>query len=406
MIETAQGIAIISSGAILWNSGKGPPGGHFIAGKLLNAERMDIISRTMLTPIDILSVKPSSLPQQFHQALNELSSGNKEYVIVRQDNTIFALTLLQDIAGKQLGLLRVAIPADISILGTKTLHTTISTLVIAALILTLTLWIALKGILLIPIEHLTAILKGREKEHAAAGSGEYLLSTIQHLADSRGQISKRKDEIGELISAFDDLSSSLHEASTNIWRVAHIDGLTDLANRRLFMEHLARGIDIIDSNTHQLTVMFIDLDDFKIINDQYGHDVGDKVLIEVANRLQSVVGTDNDFINPDYDYSRNLVGRIGGDEFVVLIPSEQHSQHPENIASKIVSTIATPIIAGGNQCYIGACIGLAAYPEDAVDLSDLLIKADTAMYEAKRAGKSCWRSYEPGLRRFCDQKSA
>jgi hypothetical protein len=112
-------------------------------------------------------------------------------------------SLLRDAADRASGLLRAAIPAKISMLGTNTLQTTVLALVIAALVLTLTLWITLQGGLMVPIEHLTHVLTGRGDEHSDDESGQYLLSPVQRLVDSRGSISKCNDEIGELFGAFD-----------------------------------------------------------------------------------------------------------------------------------------------------------------------------------------------------------
>jgi diguanylate cyclase (GGDEF)-like protein len=406
LIDTARGPAIVTSSAIFRSSGRGSPGGHIIVGKLLDAERMESISHTMLTPIKILSIERSTLPVRFHRAFNKLMIGEEQYAMVKQGDTFHVLSLLRDITDQPLGLLQVAIPADISSLGTRTLHTTISTLIIAALISTLTIWVTLKSMLLAPIEHLTGVLKGRNNADSVDESGHYLLSTVQRLVNSRGSIAKRNDEIGELIGAFDDLSSSLRDATTSVWRAAHIDGLTGLANRRFFMDRLTRIIDTPGKNPHQLTVLFVDLDDFKTVNDQYGHEIGDQLLIEVANRLQAVAGKGSRVTGQEDDAKRNVVARIGGDEFVLLLLSDECPEHANNVASSIVESIGSPFVIEGIACQIGACVGMAVYPEDADGVNGILSKADSAMYEAKRAGKSCWRPFVPGLSRSGKQKCA
>lgn len=408
LIDTERGPAIVTSSAIFKSSGIGAPGGYLIVGKLLDAHRMDIISDTMLTPVNILPIERSTLPEQFHPALNELMIGDKQVVLVKYGGNIHALSLLQDVADKHLGLLRVVIPADISSLGTSTLHTTISALIIAALIVTLTIWMTLKSMLLAPIEHLTSILRGKGKGHGHSvdEGGQYLLSTVQRLVESRGSISKRNDEIGELIGAFDELSSSLSDATNSVWRVAHIDGLTGLANRRFFMGRLSDILDTASEDSPSFSVLFIDLDNFKTVNDQHGHEIGDQLLVQVAHRLQAVVGTDSRVIGPEDDTTRNVVARIGGDEFVLLLPLDKGAEHANNIASSIVQSIGSPFLIEGIPCQIGACVGMASYPEDADGVDGILSKADSAMYEAKRAGKSCWRRFVPGLSRSGEQKSA
>lgn len=405
LIDTAQGPAIVSSAAILWSSGEGPPGGYMIAGKLLDTNRMERIGHTVLSTIDLLALDHDAVPQEFRQAHNELIVDGKSFSMVKQDNYLYTLKLLHDIEGQNLGILRVRGPADISALGAHTLRITILTLIVAALIVTLTLWIVLKGMLLLPIERLTAILRGVGDERSAEEGGGNLLSTVRHLTNSRGSISQRNDEIGELIGAFDDLSSSLQGATNSVWRIAHLDGLTGLANRRLIMERLSRAI-APEQDMRKGAVMFIDLDDFKIVNDQLGHEAGDQLLIEVASRIQSVVGTDNCVIGPDDEVFNNLVARIGGDEFVVLLVTGQIPEHANDIAGRLVESIAAPYVISGEQCVIGACVGLAVFPEDADDLNGIIANADAAMYEAKRAGKNTWRRYVPGLSRILQKKSA
>lgn len=405
LTNTAHGPAIISSGAIFPNNGSGQSGGHMIAGKLLDAARMKAASQSMLTPIGFLPIDRSDLPTQYHQAHDELTIHNKPFAIVRQPDVIYALKLLKDIKGQQLAILKVTLQPDISTLGARTQRSTISILLLAALILTLTLWLVLKDMLLLPIERLTAVLRGVEDEQSSDDSGQSLLSTVQHLDKSRGLIATRNDELGELINAFDDLSISLRKASDSVWRAANIDRLTGLPNRRLFVDRLTRHIDIARENERSLAVLFIDLDDFKIVNDQLGHDAGDQLLTEVAQRLQTLVDLDELVISPYEDGPHDLVGRIGGDEFVVLLATGIVSERANKIAARIVEEIASPFDIKDQQCHIGACVGLALLPDDAKDLYEVLSRADAAMYEAKRAGKGSWRRYIPGLSRPRGQRA-
>jgi len=395
LIDTELGPAIVSSAAIFWSDGTGPPGGHMIAGKLLDASRMAAIANTLLSTVDLISVNSSAVPAVFRQALIELEAGEKIYSLVKQNDYIYALKMLRDINNQPLAFLRVRSEADISSLGAHTLRITISMLVVAALILTLTLWFVLKAMLLQPIERLTAILRGEGKEKTIDGVDGNLLTTVQRLTDSKGSISQRNDEIGELVSAFDDLSQSLLDATNSVWRIAHQDGLTGLANRRVVMERFDRVIASID-NKDVIAVLFIDLDNFKNVNDQMGHEAGDQLLIEVALRIRSAVFWGDATADDTDDNEYTTVARIGGDEFVVLITPEKHRQAPDELAARIVRTVSAPYVIQDTECFIGACVGLAVFPQDADTIDGILAKADTAMYEAKQHGKNTWRRYGLG----------
>ncbi|MFK7997117.1 MAG: hypothetical protein AB8B87_23490 [Granulosicoccus sp.] len=115
-----------------------------------------------------------------------------------------------------MSLLRVRAKTDITTLGAHTLRITISMLIFAALLLTLTLWLILKGMLLLPIEHLTTILRGEDPDKNGGNGEVHLLSTVNRLSESRGSIAQRNDEIGELINAFNDLTSSLLDATNSV----------------------------------------------------------------------------------------------------------------------------------------------------------------------------------------------
>lgn len=406
IIQTSQGLAIVSSAAIHWNDGVGAPGGHFILGKLLEADKLKDISNTLLTPIDILPVKQAAFPQVFHTALNQLTVENEPFSMVKDGGSVYALKLLHGITGEQLAILRVELDANISNLGSNAVRSTISMLVSAALLLLLVLWVVLNRLIILPIERLTAVFRGVGDSICLEESGQRLLSTVQHLSNARGVITRRNDEIGELVGAFEELTTSLSDSSASVWRAAHLDGLTGLANRRLFMERLILDVDHAIATSRQLAVLFIDLDDFKIINDRLGHKAGDQLLIDVAARLEYVVGGKARAVESQESGEHNLVARIGGDEFVVMLVQEESLARANELALSIVETIAAPFKIDNEVCHIGACVGVAVFPDDAEVVHEVLSAADAAMYEAKRAGKNSWRRYVPGLSRVQGQRRA
>lgn len=153
------------------------------------------------------------------------------------------------------------------------------------------------------------------------------------------------------------------------------DGLTGLPNRTLMADRMSMAIERAKRNQEVLGVMLMDLDHFKEINDTLGHDVGDEVLRQVAHRLKSAVR------------QSDTVVRLGGDEFVVLLGDLKRIEDASNVATKILKTIEADLIIGPHRLYLSTSIGIALYPEQGVDLDELLKNADRAMYEVKRRGK-------------------
>ncbi|HEX2674368.1 MAG TPA: diguanylate cyclase, partial [Polyangiaceae bacterium] len=167
--------------------------------------------------------------------------------------------------------------------------------------------------------------------------------------------------------------------------LAHYDALTGLANRALLTEREKRAISRATRNEQHVALVAVDLDHFKAINDTYGHDVGDALLVEVARRLS--VST----------RAEDTVARIGGDEFVVLIEDLEGAEGARRVAERIRNAFATPIVIDGKELNTTPSVGIALFPDDAANLAELQRHADSALYEAKRAGRNCYHFYSRAL---------
>lgn len=161
--------------------------------------------------------------------------------------------------------------------------------------------------------------------------------------------------------------------------LAHYDGLTSLPNRFLFKEYLDLALRNAQRHRKKFAVLFLDLDKFKEINDTLGHDAGDQVLREIANRLRGCL-RDTD-----------KIARMGGDEFYALVEDLSDGRHAADVAQKLLAAAACPVQAGGHKCRLSVSIGIAIYPNDGQDGQTLLKNADNAMYHAKEAGKNAFR---------------
>lgn len=223
----------------------------------------------------------------------------------------------------------------------------------------------------------------------------YVSTTRQY--DQRLKI-KRNDEIGDLFKGVNSLLNAAQnhqkQLSTHTQELeqlvelrteqlfirANYDSLTKLPNRHLLIEKLEKGIENAKQHNTKIAVMFLDLDRFKIINDSLGHDIGDKVLVEVSKHLSDILRKDDS------------VCRWGGDEFVLLAEDICHYDELHQIAKRIIQAITDPMLINGHQLHISTSIGIAVYPEHQANAITLLKHADTSMYQAKQqgAGQYCF----------------
>ena len=187
-----------------------------------------------------------------------------------------------------------------------------------------------------------------------------------------------------LIEQFAHIASIAIErdiANDLIWKQANFDTLTGLPNRNLMLDHLNLAIKTANRENDKVAVLFLDLDNFKDINDTLGHDVGDELLKACAKRLeQSVRASDT-------------VARLGGDEFVIILNSINSLSSVDGIIQKLLETIAEPFLIDVEQVHTSGSLGVTLYPDDANNTKDLLKYADQAMYKAKASGKNSYKYY-------------
>ncbi len=177
------------------------------------------------------------------------------------------------------------------------------------------------------------------------------------------------------------------EAIAQVNHLAHVDPLTQLANRRLLSKHLEKAVASSVRHKDHGAVLLIDLDRFKPINDRHGHEGGDAVLVEIAERLRSIVRFED------------VIGRIGGDEFVVLIhrlgaDERVVREQALGIAEKLVDSVDTPFDFNGKTLPVGASIGIRLLGFEELDAETAIREADIAMYRAKQAGGGCAAFFE------------
>lgn len=196
-----------------------------------------------------------------------------------------------------------------------------------------------------------------------------------------------KQSYGSLIEIFNlrfenlALVNSLSKSNNKLEYLSSHDPLTHLPNRASFAILFTRALALAQRKNKKLAILFIDLDRFKVVNDTYGHDIGDHLLIAVADRLKHRL-RDTD-----------IVARISGDEFILLLEEPDSAAIVAKIAKEILAHLSLPIIIDSHQLMINASIGISIYPQDGTNRSILLKNADTALYRAKNSGRNKYVFY-------------
>ena len=193
------------------------------------------------------------------------------------------------------------------------------------------------------------------------------------------------------VAVFDEsgMAQRIAGSMTDITEGKVADALTGLPNRVLFRERLDRCIFRKQrDNSFNFSLLYLDLDNFKLINDSMGHEAGDRLLVAIARRLESSLRE-----------AESIVCRIGGDEFGILIEGFNSREAPIHIAKRIISSVGTPISLGcGREVYASVSIGVSYSNDGHEDASEIVQAADTAMYRAKEQGKSCYRVFDPAMK--------
>ncbi|MDH3217885.1 MAG: diguanylate cyclase, partial [Candidatus Krumholzibacteria bacterium] len=201
----------------------------------------------------------------------------------------------------------------------------------------------------------------------------------------------RKDEIGELTKSFREMSDNLQRSSEQIRYLAYYDTLTNLPNRSMFTEHLKTTLAYAKRKKESLAVMFLDLDNFKQVNDTLGHSAGDDLLKKMAGRLvECVRGSDYLAVS---DTPQTTISRVGGDEFLLLLPDVRGPEGAIKVAKRILSAASEPFVISNYEFYVGVSMGISIYPDDGNSAESLVRCADVAMYHAKKNEKGTFRFY-------------
>lgn len=197
-------------------------------------------------------------------------------------------------------------------------------------------------------------------------------------------VSAVRDERGHILNfvgLFSDISA-LKAHEMELKRIAHYDTLTGLPNRALLTDRLDRALSDCLRRKQSMAIVYLDLDGFKAVNDQWGHAVGDQLLVAVAHRMQHVLR------------QGDTLARLGGDEFVAILTHIKQTEHADTVLNRLLLAAAEPMHIDGKMVQVSASIGVTVFPQDHSDAEQLLRHADHAMYQAKQGGKNRIRMFE------------
>jgi len=244
-------------------------------------------------------------------------------------------------------------------------------LLMLTIVIAFSLWLHNK--LLSPLTRLSSLAKTIEqtKDYSLRINieGKAEVASLSRNVNSMMQAINKETQINA------EYTMQLKQQQNEMKKLANFDSLTGLPNRQYFMQTVKRELELAQKIKHNLFLIYIDLDGFKMVNDTYGHDAGDKLLIEVKNRLQSVV-KDGSFIS-----------RLSGDEFVLLLHNESSYAMVNSVAESLVKAVSRSFLIDGWKVHIGASCGIASAVDANFDLASFVHHADIAMYRSKEHGR-------------------
>jgi predicted signal transduction protein with EAL and GGDEF domain len=265
------------------------------------------------------------------------------------------------------------------------------------------------------IEQANSALK-REIDERVHAEQELARLAATKLDELGGQVRERtqqleaaKLKLEEEARAREQVLAQLAESNEQIRALAFEDGLTGLPNRRVLQEHLQKVLGRSSRRRTEFAVLFVDLDNFKRINDTVGHQTADEVLRRLADTLSELIRAEDTLglyvregLDPDSTASHasihdSVVSRVGGDEFVILLPELRDRLAVGTVAHRILQKLERPFVLGGAQVFVTASIGIATYPADGTTAEELLRNADAAMYHAKQQGKAAFQYYSSDM---------
>ena len=205
------------------------------------------------------------------------------------------------------------------------------------------------------------------------------------------------DEVGQLATSFKEMGENLKHYHEQVRYVAYHDSLTGLPNRLMFKDYLGRATAEARRNLQELSILFIDLDNFKRINDTLGHQAGDTLLEAFAQRLTACLRETDVISHEEHDTTSRVMARLAGDEFTIMLPRTKGTSASQKVARRILELLTEPFTINRQELFVSASVGIALFPNDGVSVDELMKNADIAMYHAKKSGRNNYQYFSGKL---------
>ena len=394
IIQVPEGLMLIASHPILTSSYDGPPNGNLVTARFLDDSLIQTFSEQVMLDISLKSMEGEKLGLITDQSIDS--------VLIQRinDRELLVQTTLFDVFNQPIAELEVAMDRNTYTVGMNGIRYSLYAIMAAGLIASIFIVLFLEKRIISRIvglnEEVYEIGQGLLKSKRVKTQKEtdeicllakqinIMLDKIEEseidLRESHHNLEKLVEErTQELVDSNLLLESEIEErkkTEVEIKKMAYHDHLTGLPNRRMFNERLEQAIFLAKRMERTFGIIFIDIDSFKIVNDTMGHDHGDELLKEIANRLLYATR------------KSDTVCRVGGDEFIISV---QNLASPEDIliiADKLINCLREPIKLKGQDLFVTASLGISMYPADGEDVVTLIKNADIAMYTAKEKGKN------------------
>ncbi|VVC77191.1 Phytochrome-like protein cph2 [Aquicella siphonis] len=397
-ISLPEGIMMLAVNDVTDGKITTTPIGKLIAGRFLSDKMMQTMRKMTQLDLELLPVDTNAGyadPVMLKNAIAGLADNH--FIKITDDKTLQGYVILRDFNGRPLALIRMTAPRGIYMSGQKTTYYFLAIFVAFGILASLILMIFIRLLVIRRLENLDRGVadisaNNRFDKRVWASGNDELSSVARQINKMMGVIQASQEALEcrvlertqELQLANEKLRAEIHERLSmenellvhreHLARLAHYDSLTSLPNRIYFNQLLDHEISIAAQENGKFAVLFIDLDRFKNINDAFGHQVGDRVLNEVAKRMKAVLKEDD------------LLARLGGDEFIILLRAVTGRKMTDTCAENIIKVFSQPITVENHEFYLSASMGISIFPDDGDSLEILQRNADLAMYECKYAG--------------------